>query len=58
MSYLRRARARLLRLSGEALGWVGVALIAYGLSHIPGWWGAVLPPLIIGAALLAAARSE
>lgn len=51
---LRRVAARAQRASGEFIGWVGVALIAYGLGLIH----PALAPITVGLAFLAAARSE
>lgn len=50
MTRLRRLAAR----SGEVLSWAGVLLIAYGLTYIH----PALPPIVLGVACLAAARSE
>ena len=54
MIALRRLAARSRHASGEAIGWIGIALIAYGLSFLH----PALPPIAVGIACLAAARSE
>lgn len=54
MTALHRLAARARHASGETIGWVGIALIAYGLSFLH----PALPPIAVGIACLAAARSE
>lgn len=53
---MKRLRALADRVALDVLALAGLGLVSYGAWQVPGGWGAVLGPVILGLGLLAAVR--
>lgn len=53
---MKRLRELINAVALDALALGGLACVAYGASQVPGGWGAVLGPVVLGLGLLAAVR--